>query len=148
MMTYVQVYSKCHKNSLFFVLSLPSICGYFSVGERPFECDICQKRFTLKHSMMRHRRKHTATELADASALHRSISPGGVSDDDTLMPHADVTGMSALAHADGESINNNVKHLPPVDDVAARAQLAAMMTSQPSPFHMFQLGDFSHFVAG
>ena len=82
--------------------------------------------------MMRHRRKHTATELADASALHRSISPGGVSDDDTLMPHADVTGMSALAHADGESINNNVKHLPPVDDVAARAQLAAMMTSQPS----------------
>ena len=27
-------------------------------GERPFECDICQKRFTLKHSMMRHRKKH------------------------------------------------------------------------------------------
>lgn len=32
-----------------------SICF---AGERPFECDICQKRFTLKHSMMRHRKKH------------------------------------------------------------------------------------------
>ena len=30
-----------------------------SSGERPFECDICRARFTLKHSMMRHRRKHT-----------------------------------------------------------------------------------------
>lgn len=34
------------------------IC-HFCVGERPFECDICQKRFTLKHSMMRHRKKHS-----------------------------------------------------------------------------------------
>lgn len=27
-------------------------------GERPFSCDICRRRFTLKHSMLRHRKKH------------------------------------------------------------------------------------------
>lgn len=27
-------------------------------GERPFFCDICSRRFTLKHSMLRHRKKH------------------------------------------------------------------------------------------
>lgn len=32
-------------------------CSLFA-GERPFECDVCHARFTLKHSMMRHRRKH------------------------------------------------------------------------------------------
>lgn len=27
-------------------------------GDRPFSCDICSRRFSLKHSMLRHRRKH------------------------------------------------------------------------------------------
>lgn len=27
-------------------------------GERPFSCDICRRKFTLKHSMLRHRKKH------------------------------------------------------------------------------------------
>ena len=39
-----------------------SIC---ETGERPFECDICHARFTLKHSMMRHRRKHTGEVAGD-----------------------------------------------------------------------------------
>lgn len=33
-------------------------------GERPFECDICTRKFTLKHSMLRHRKKHESVESA------------------------------------------------------------------------------------
>lgn len=33
------------------------IC-FFS-GERPFNCDVCLRKFTLKHSMLRHRKKHS-----------------------------------------------------------------------------------------
>ena len=41
-------------------------------GERPYSCDICQRKFTLKHSMLRHRKKHDS-----------GVSSGGddVSDD-------------------------------------------------------------------
>lgn len=28
-------------------------------GERPFNCDVCFRKFTLKHSMLRHRKKHS-----------------------------------------------------------------------------------------
>ena len=31
-------------------------------GERPFSCDICNRRFTLKHSMLRHRKKHDSVD--------------------------------------------------------------------------------------
>lgn len=27
-------------------------------GERPFSCEYCSRRFTLKHSMLRHLKKH------------------------------------------------------------------------------------------
>lgn len=35
-------------------------------GERPFSCDICRRRFTLKHSMLRHRKKHGAAHSPTA----------------------------------------------------------------------------------
>lgn len=31
-------------------------------GERPFQCDICLRKFTLKHSMLRHRKKHSGAQ--------------------------------------------------------------------------------------
>lgn len=31
-------------------------------GERPFQCDICARKFTLKHSMLRHRKKHESVD--------------------------------------------------------------------------------------
>lgn len=34
-------------------------------GERPFSCDICHRRFTLKHSMLRHRKKHNVAFESD-----------------------------------------------------------------------------------
>lgn len=33
-------------------------------GERPFQCDICCRKFTLKHSMLRHRKKHESVDSA------------------------------------------------------------------------------------
>lgn len=33
-------------------------------GERPFKCDVCLRRFTLKHSMVRHQRKHKCGRLS------------------------------------------------------------------------------------
>ena len=62
-------------------------------GEKPYACDICHRKFTLKHSMLRHKKKHdsgvssgddtdsegghsssTSADLNDAASL-----PGGVS---------------------------------------------------------------------
>ena len=45
---------------------MPNI--YHISGERPFECDVCQARFTLKHSMMRHRRKHCDADIGNAAS--------------------------------------------------------------------------------
>ena len=40
-------------------------------GEKPYECDICHRKFTLKHSMLRHRKKHDS-----------GVSSGGEDDTD------------------------------------------------------------------
>uniref|UniRef100_A0A182W549 C2H2-type domain-containing protein n=1 Tax=Anopheles minimus TaxID=112268 RepID=A0A182W549_9DIPT len=44
-------------------------------GERPFQCDVCDRRFTLKHSMLRHRKKHTANG-GNSSPTSSSSSSG------------------------------------------------------------------------
>lgn len=64
------------------------VCG---AGERPFVCNICHKRFTLKHSMMRHRRRHIDGGLGDEA--------GYCSDDDntSLLTADDRDGMLALS---------------------------------------------------
>lgn len=41
----------------FFFLLLPLV--FVFSGERPFNCDVCFRKFTLKHSMLRHRKKHS-----------------------------------------------------------------------------------------
>ena len=54
-------------------------------GDRPYECDICHRRFSLKHSMLRHRKKHDSGVSScegdddtddDCSVSHSSNSPG------------------------------------------------------------------------
>merc|ERR1711981_153175 len=54
-------------------------------GERPYSCDICNRRFTLKHSMLRHKKKHDS-----------GVSSNGEgSDDDTLSNHSSSGGRSS-----------------------------------------------------
>ena len=51
-------------------------------GERPYECDICNRKFTLKHSMIRHRQKKHDSGLSSCSA----------DDDDETDDSIDVNG--------------------------------------------------------
>lgn len=46
-------------------------------GERPFSCDICRRKFTLKHSMLRHRKKHNKLSNSEDNFI---------SDDEAPMP--------------------------------------------------------------
>ena len=49
-------------------MSVVFVSSFFK-GERPFECDVCHARFTLKHSMMRHRRKHEGSGAIDGADM-------------------------------------------------------------------------------
>jgi uncharacterized Zn-finger protein len=42
-------------------------------GDRPYTCDICQRKFSLKHSMLRHRKKHDS-----------GVSSGGDDEEDDM----------------------------------------------------------------
>lgn len=67
-------------------------------GERPFQCDVCQRRFTLKHSMLRHQRKHKCGRLN--GSLSKATSD--VSDDEQDVPlihHPTATVAAAAAAA-------------------------------------------------
>ena len=57
-------------------------------GDRPYKCDICHRRFSLKHSMLRHRKKHDSgvsscegdeeedsDDCSEGTASHSSNSP-------------------------------------------------------------------------
>ena len=54
-------------------------------GEKPYECDICHRKFTLKHSMLRHCKKHDSamssgddTDSEGGGGGHSSTSPYSV----------------------------------------------------------------------
>lgn len=48
-------------------------------GERPFQCDICQRKFTLKHSMLRHQKKHSGQHV---SGQQQTNSASDLSDEE------------------------------------------------------------------
>ncbi|KAF9410744.1 hypothetical protein HW555_010261 [Spodoptera exigua] len=76
--------------TLFLLSGLRVLCSAFLVGrrppsshedafrERPFACDLCRRRFTLKHSMLRHRKKHREeiTDDEEPSPPHTPLEDG------------------------------------------------------------------------
>lgn len=38
---------------------LEEVYVLFFVGEKPYQCDMCEKRFPSRGAMKKHRRKHT-----------------------------------------------------------------------------------------
>lgn len=61
-------------------------------GERPFNCDVCFRKFTLKHSMLRHRKKHS-------NALHHMSSFQNMKSENGEM------------NGNGSSINNSASDM-------------------------------------
>ena len=53
-------------------------------GERPFQCNVCYRQFTLKHSMLRHQKKHqrraagvtaqSCSDMSDEEVHHQNGS--------------------------------------------------------------------------
>merc|ERR1712038_1096658 len=56
-------------------------------GERPYSCDICNRRFTLKHSMLRHKKKHDSGVSSNGEASDDC--------DDTISNHSSSGGASS-----------------------------------------------------
>lgn len=67
-------------------------------GERPFQCDVCQRRFTLKHSMLRHQRKHKCGRL-NGGSLSKATSDVSDDEQDGPLIHHPTTAAAAVAAA-------------------------------------------------
>ena len=63
-------------------------------GEKPYECDICHRKFTLKHSMLRHRKKHDSG-VSSGEASEDTDSESGVS-------HGGHSSMSSVGRSSPE----------------------------------------------
>ena len=51
-------------------------------GERPFVCDVCGQRFTLKHSMLRHKRKHNQDADSDMETRQTNVKTASAAEDE------------------------------------------------------------------
>lgn len=55
-------------------------------GERPFQCEVCRRRFTLKHSMLRHQRKHKCSTQRQLLATNGGRTGSDDGSDDESEP--------------------------------------------------------------
>lgn len=94
-------------------------------GERPFSCDVCRRRFTLKHSMLRHRKKHahdsrSCEDLSTASGDEESPFNYSKSTNSTLNSSsassnlATSTPKNALTRCNGFTTANNMNLSPEI----------------------------------
>lgn len=57
----LQIHIRTHTGKdleMLFIMCLHNLLHYIS-GERPYGCDICEKKFPSSGAMKKHRRKHT-----------------------------------------------------------------------------------------
>ena len=70
-------------------------------GEKPYECDICHRKFTLKHSMLRHKKKHDS-----------GVSSGGEDDTDSEGGHSSVSSAEMGRSSPEEHAKEHAGHHP------------------------------------
>ena len=88
-------------------------------GERPFSCDICCRRFTLKHSMLRHRKKHESIDstMYVGTSGDEENSPSQPS---TIAPHGQQQQMLLTTNNGNPLIQDRIAaHLPTAAPIAA-----------------------------
>ncbi|XP_043482337.1 ras-responsive element-binding protein 1 isoform X2 [Leptopilina heterotoma] len=85
-------------------------------GEKPFWCDICDRRFTLKHSMLRHRKKHESVDSTMyIGSGDEEISPN---QPPTITPRSQQQSPASIAVTTGNSMIAERMSLPTVATIA------------------------------
>ncbi|XP_044739939.1 ras-responsive element-binding protein 1 [Chrysoperla carnea] len=77
-------------------------------GERPFSCDVCRRRFTLKHSMLRHRKKHNNNNNNNNSDAETTPSNLTTNNNDDNNIQSSSAGEETDLEKPSENNNNNL----------------------------------------
>ena len=85
-------------------------------GERPYSCDICQRTFTLKHSMLRHRKKHDS-----------GVSSGGEVSESEESEHGSAEARSTYTSSVGGGRSS------PEEEAAKAAQVSIVAVGGNNP---------------
>ena len=98
-----------------------NFCYFFSLGDKPFSCDICQKKFALSCNLRAHLKTHEAEYQNSATSLalyRRALAALG---------SPEHTNSSSPIHEEPESPGELIEEDAEVDDANDRSE------SSPSP---------------